>query len=49
MTFVRWYYRDGIYVRSHYRRRHRSWNAQTVLPWFAELPQPTVDQSPHRA
>lgn len=35
MIFVRWYYRDGIYVGSHYRRRQTQRSAEAVLPCFA--------------
>lgn len=32
MTFVRWHYRDGVYVRSHYRHdRSTPGDAQTTL------------------
>ena len=32
MTFVRWHYRDGVYVRSHYRHtRPTAGAAQTTL------------------
>lgn len=31
MTFVRWHYRHGVYVRSHYRRRRPPDTAQIAL------------------
>jgi hypothetical protein len=36
MIFVRWYYRDGFYVGSHYRRRRKAERqSEAVLPYFA--------------
>jgi hypothetical protein len=35
MTFVMWHYRNGWYVRSHFRRRPRRRVDTSTLPLFA--------------
>lgn len=45
MVFVRWHYRDGVYVRSHYRRRHPPPTGQAVLVGWPPLRQPPAPRS----